>query len=98
MRGEFYTLSQIYPHWTWNSKLNTKLSLEFQFEYGFKVEFQVELLIIRESVDPTKFQNPPSDLLATIKLFTGNVVISLKLSGYHSLKIGVKATKVGWIS
>ncbi len=28
-------LSQIYPHWNWNSKLNTKLSLEFQFEYGF---------------------------------------------------------------
>ena len=36
------TLSQIYPHWNWNSKLNTKLRLEFQVEYGFKLEFQVE--------------------------------------------------------
>ncbi len=35
-------LSQIYPHWNWNSKLNTKLRLEFQVEYGFKLEFQVE--------------------------------------------------------
>ena len=26
-------LSQIYPHWNWNSKLNTKLRLEFQIEY-----------------------------------------------------------------
>ncbi len=40
------TLSQIHPHWNWNSKLNAKLSLGFQFEYGFKLEFQVELLII----------------------------------------------------
>ncbi len=45
-----YSLSQIYPHWNWNPKLNTKLSLEFQFEYGFKLEFQVELSIIWESV------------------------------------------------
>ena len=26
------TLSQNYPHWNWNSKLNAKLSLGFQFE------------------------------------------------------------------
>ncbi len=47
------TLSQIYPHWNWNSKLNTKHRLEFQFEcgfHGFKLEFQVELLIRWESV------------------------------------------------
>ncbi len=36
------TLSQIYPHWTWNSELNTKLRLELQVEYGLKLEFQVE--------------------------------------------------------
>ena len=36
------TLSQIYPHWNWNSKLNTKLRLELQVEYGFKLEFQVK--------------------------------------------------------
>ncbi len=36
------TLSQIYPNWNRNSKLNTKLRLEFQVEYGFKLEFQVE--------------------------------------------------------
>ncbi len=36
------TLSQIYPYWNWNSKLNTKLRLEFQVEYRFKLEFQVE--------------------------------------------------------
>ena len=36
------TLSQIYPHWNWNSKWNTKLRLEFKVEYGFKLEFQVE--------------------------------------------------------
>ncbi len=34
----FYTLSQIYHHWIWNSKLNTKFRLEFQFEYGLKLE------------------------------------------------------------
>ncbi len=34
-----HTLSQIYPHWNWISKLNTKLRLEFQVEYGFKLEF-----------------------------------------------------------
>ncbi len=44
------TLSQIYPHSNWNSKLNTKLRLEFQVEYGLKLEFQVELLIRWESV------------------------------------------------
>ncbi len=37
-----HTLSKIYPHWNWNSKLNSKLRLEFQVEYGFKLEFQVE--------------------------------------------------------
>ncbi len=37
-----HTLSQIYPHWDWNSKLNTKLRLEFHVEYGFKLELQVE--------------------------------------------------------
>ncbi len=36
------TLSQMYPHWNWNSKLNTNFRLEFQGEYGFKLEFQVE--------------------------------------------------------
>ncbi len=40
------TVSQIYSHWNWNSKLNTKLRLEFQVEYGFKLEFQVEPLQI----------------------------------------------------
>ena len=45
-----HTLSQIYPHWTWNFKFNTKLRLEFQVEYGFKLEFQVEYLIRWESV------------------------------------------------
>ncbi len=44
------SLSQIYPHWNWNSKLNTKLRLEFQVEYGFKLEFRVEWLIRWESV------------------------------------------------
>ncbi len=44
------TLSQIYPHWNWKSKLNTKLRLEFQLESGFKLEFQVEQLIRCESV------------------------------------------------
>ena len=47
----YATLSQIYPHWNWNSKLNTKLRLVLQFEYGFKSEFQVEWLIRRESVE-----------------------------------------------
>ncbi len=37
-----HALSQIYPHWIWNSKLNTKLRLEFKVEYEFKLEFQVE--------------------------------------------------------
>ncbi len=50
------TLSQIYPHWNSNSKLNTKLSLEFQIEYGFKFEFQVKLSIIWESA--LSFQYP----------------------------------------
>ncbi len=36
------TLSQIYSHSNWNSKLNTKPRLEFQVEYRFKLEFQVE--------------------------------------------------------
>ncbi len=40
--GHLNALSQIYPHWNWNPKLNTKLRLEFQVEYGFKLEFQVE--------------------------------------------------------
>ena len=30
------TLSQIYPHKIWNSKLNTKLRLELEVEYRFK--------------------------------------------------------------
>ena len=44
------TLSQIYPHLNWKSKLNTKLRLEFQVENSFKLESQVELLIRRERV------------------------------------------------
>ncbi len=36
------TLSQLYPHWNWNSKFNTKLRKEFQVEYKLKLEFQVE--------------------------------------------------------
>ena len=38
-KGNAPALSQIYPYWNWNSKLNTKLRLEFQVEYGFKLEF-----------------------------------------------------------
>ena len=37
-----HTLSKIYHHSNWNSKLNTKLRLDFQVEDGFKLEFQVE--------------------------------------------------------
>ena len=54
------TLSQIYPHWNWNSKLNTKLRLEFQFECGFKLEFQVELLIRWESAWLIRVGSPGS--------------------------------------
>ncbi len=59
-------LSQIHPHWNWNSKLNTKLSLEFQFEYGFKFEFQVGLSIIWESALWNKLST--EDLSLTIAL------------------------------
>ncbi len=48
--GQQTTLSQIYPHSNWNSKLNTRLRLEFQVEYRFKLELQVEWLIRWESV------------------------------------------------
>ena len=37
-----HALSQIYPHWNWNPKLNTIFRLELQVEYGFKLELQVE--------------------------------------------------------